>query len=149
MVSFRNEVLKMLITRIQSIFDKEYENSRDKDCSICLCKIDENDLAILQCSHSFHYNCIKVWLKSHNTCCYCRAYVDGAILFNDRKLLVNLLKNLLITDVCLDVYCSSGVEILDVKPSNNGLNCMYLAQINMETLSYTCTPEIVSFMCIT
>lgn len=48
-----------------------------KDCTICLCEYQNNDLLrLLPCSHEFHANCIDRWLKSHRTCPICRIEVS-------------------------------------------------------------------------
>jgi len=47
-------------------------NNNKYTCSICF----ENkcDL-LLKCNHSFHYDCIKIWYKDHNSCPYCRSSI--------------------------------------------------------------------------
>ena len=43
------------------------------ECSICLEKYKLNDKIIsLPCSHSFHKDCLNLWLKKNNTCPQCR-----------------------------------------------------------------------------
>lgn len=52
-------------------------NSNDNllldECSICLEKYKVNDKIMnLKCRHSFHKDCINIWLKDNNTCPQCR-----------------------------------------------------------------------------
>ena len=43
------------------------------ECSICLEKYKKNEKIInLNCSHSFHQNCLSKWLNNNNTCPQCR-----------------------------------------------------------------------------
>jgi len=45
---------------------------RDSEsCPICLCQRTD---AVLQCGHSYHWNCVHVWLDAHNTCPVCRTH---------------------------------------------------------------------------
>lgn len=42
-------------------------------CAICLEKCGAQDLvAVLQCTHVFHYGCVERWFESHRTCPLCR-----------------------------------------------------------------------------
>ncbi|MCL7049126.1 hypothetical protein MKW94_030544 [Papaver nudicaule] len=44
------------------------------DCAVCLVEFDENDYirTLPICSHSFHVDCIDIWLRSHANCPLCR-----------------------------------------------------------------------------
>lgn len=53
---------------------KIIDNNYSKDCSICLEKI-EGKICILNCEHSFHFNCIKKWVYEDNSCPECRKIV--------------------------------------------------------------------------
>lgn len=65
-----------------TLSEKEFEllnttlldESKLKDCSICLDKLKLNDnLVILKCDHVYHKSCIKKWLCNQSTkCCVCR-----------------------------------------------------------------------------
>lgn len=46
-----------------------------KDCAVCLLEFEENDYVrtLPGCSHSFHVDCIDIWLRSHANCPLCRA----------------------------------------------------------------------------
>ena len=42
-------------------------------CSVCMTDFDIGNKGIfLPCGHMFHPDCIKPWLKDHNTCPVCR-----------------------------------------------------------------------------
>lgn len=42
-------------------------------CPVCLIEYEmEEEVTTLPCSHIFHPDCIKTWLKQANTCCVCR-----------------------------------------------------------------------------
>ncbi|CAI9764387.1 unnamed protein product [Fraxinus pennsylvanica] len=45
------------------------------DCAVCLLEFEENDYirTLPVCSHSFHVDCIDIWLRSHANCPLCRA----------------------------------------------------------------------------
>jgi hypothetical protein len=55
--------------------DETLSKSNLLDCSICLMKIDYDNIIItLDCNHIFHSNCLKKWGK--NSCPYCRANIN-------------------------------------------------------------------------
>lgn len=45
------------------------------DCAVCLLEFEDNDYVrtLPTCSHSFHVDCIDIWLRSHANCPLCRA----------------------------------------------------------------------------
>ncbi|KAG8368292.1 hypothetical protein BUALT_Bualt15G0030200 [Buddleja alternifolia] len=45
------------------------------DCAVCLLEFEQNDYVrtLPVCSHSFHVDCIDIWLRSHANCPLCRA----------------------------------------------------------------------------
>lgn len=51
-------------------------NESDNECVICLENLSEDDIAILECGHYFHYKCVEKWLKKEN-CPTCR---DGEVI---------------------------------------------------------------------
>ncbi|KAL8500555.1 hypothetical protein ACS0TY_020219 [Phlomoides rotata] len=62
-----------------AIFD---ENTQSPPyCAICLNDIRGGDSyrKLAECSHSFHSDCIDVWLRSHPTCPLCRNQVPQII----------------------------------------------------------------------
>ncbi|KAJ4716432.1 RING-H2 finger protein [Melia azedarach] len=48
-----------------------------RDCAVCLLEFEENDYVrtLPGCSHSFHVDCIDIWLRSHANCPLCRAAI--------------------------------------------------------------------------
>ncbi|XP_074275385.1 RING-H2 finger protein ATL65-like [Silene latifolia] len=46
-----------------------------EDCAVCLLDFEDGDYmrTLPHCSHSFHVDCIDVWLRAHATCPICRA----------------------------------------------------------------------------
>ena len=61
------------------------------DCPICL-EINLEPFKILNCQHSFHEQCLGIWLEKHNTCPLCRqlvSFIDGKINKKDYKLSIN------------------------------------------------------------
>ena len=54
-------------------------DSEKKNCVICLEDFKNRDKAIiLPCIHLFHKNCIKSWLKGHNSCPICKFKLTGS-----------------------------------------------------------------------
>eukprot|EP01018_Ginkgo_biloba_P036963 Gb_02532 [translate_table: standard] len=49
------------------------------DCAVCLCEFEENEKGRLlpRCNHSFHVECIEMWLHSHSTCPLCRTNANS------------------------------------------------------------------------
>ena len=64
----RYHIFKLPIRKINS-----NDNLLLDECSICLEQYVKKDkIMSLECSHSFHDSCIKLWLKNNNTCPQCR-----------------------------------------------------------------------------
>ncbi|EPX72321.1 ubiquitin-protein ligase E3 [Schizosaccharomyces octosporus yFS286] len=56
----------------------------DNECTICMENFKETDQVIeLPCSHFFHENCVKPWLRVNGTCAICRAPIDPSIKVNE------------------------------------------------------------------
>ncbi|KAI9128402.1 hypothetical protein K1719_001395 [Acacia pycnantha] len=53
-----------------------FEESR-RDCAVCLLEFEDDEYVrtLPFCSHTFHLDCIDVWLRSHANCPLCRAGV--------------------------------------------------------------------------
>ncbi|XP_024373555.1 uncharacterized protein [Physcomitrium patens] len=49
-----------------------------QECAICLVNFEEDDLgrSLPRCGHSFHLQCIDMWLDSHTTCPLCRVELE-------------------------------------------------------------------------
>lgn len=45
-------------------------------CSICLTSLSESPVKRLQCSHSFHEQCLTLWEERSNVCPYCRLEIN-------------------------------------------------------------------------
>ncbi|XP_021771801.1 RING-H2 finger protein ATL11-like [Chenopodium quinoa] len=47
------------------------------ECSVCLSPFEADEMLRLlpKCNHIFHVTCLEPWLKDHNTCPLCRAYL--------------------------------------------------------------------------
>ncbi|EPY50649.1 ubiquitin-protein ligase E3 [Schizosaccharomyces cryophilus OY26] len=55
----------------------------ENECTICMENFKETDQVIqLPCSHFFHENCVKPWLRVNGTCAICRAPIDPSIQVN-------------------------------------------------------------------
>lgn len=60
--------------------DEENNGSTLMECSICLSAVEEGEMVKLlpQCLHSFHGDCVDMWLSGHTTCPVCRIEVLGS-----------------------------------------------------------------------
>lgn len=56
--------------------EKASEQNKNNSCSICLEQFGDQHIAELQCSHSFHSNCITEWTKYKQDCPICRSKID-------------------------------------------------------------------------
>lgn len=59
--------------------DQEMLGSEGKaECSICMDNVDLGaEVTVLPCNHWFHGDCVKAWLKEHDTCPHCRKPVTS------------------------------------------------------------------------
>lgn len=59
-------------------FNLEAQKSMGDQCVVCLerFKIGENCKLLPNCNHSFHGECIDLWLINNGVCPICRAFVD-------------------------------------------------------------------------
>ncbi|KAJ4836054.1 hypothetical protein Tsubulata_008953 [Turnera subulata] len=68
--------LSLYTTKTNS-FHKQNDTIRitTRDCAVCLLEFEDNDYVrtLPVCSHSFHVDCIDIWLRSHANCPLCRA----------------------------------------------------------------------------
>ena len=65
---------KNSVNKIYPLIFKKEILSEEEECSICL-KTFKNNNVTLPCKHSFHENCITMWLNSKNNCPLCRSNV--------------------------------------------------------------------------
>lgn len=68
--SFDNSIAELLPTH-------KYEKGKglnEGECSVCLSEFEEGDVVrtLPECLHSFHVDCIDMWLYSHRNCPMCR-----------------------------------------------------------------------------
>ncbi|EME86077.1 uncharacterized protein MYCFIDRAFT_90342 [Pseudocercospora fijiensis CIRAD86] len=57
----------------RKITAKDQGDSGKADCSICMDEAElGSDVTELPCGHWFHHDCVKAWLKEHDTCPHCR-----------------------------------------------------------------------------
>ncbi|XP_057847439.1 putative RING-H2 finger protein ATL62 [Cryptomeria japonica] len=58
---------------------KSQSMSEDLECVVCLSNFEENEkIRVLNsCNHSFHVECINMWLQSHTSCPICRQRVSS------------------------------------------------------------------------
>ncbi|KAG1371283.1 RING-H2 finger protein ATL17-like [Cocos nucifera] len=49
------------------------------ECAVCLVEFKEGETGRLlpRCNHSFHRECVDMWLQSHSTCPLCRASIES------------------------------------------------------------------------
>lgn len=93
-------------------------------CSICCTGFEkgENKTTIPKCGHSFHFDCIEVWLKTQSTCPCCRENIrkgmiehyHGDVAFRgEQKILqkVSSEKTIIANDLSVDVSLAKGQHI--------------------------------------
>ena len=62
---------KLYVTK--GIFQKNNNNNTPQQCLVCLQNIEYNNYTgSLQCSHIFHYECIRKWIRVSGSCPICR-----------------------------------------------------------------------------
>eukprot|EP01006_Ploeotia_vitrea_P028265 TRINITY_DN60986_c0_g1_i1.p1 TRINITY_DN60986_c0_g1~~TRINITY_DN60986_c0_g1_i1.p1 ORF type:complete len:280 (-),score=32.72 TRINITY_DN60986_c0_g1_i1:68-907(-) len=53
------------------------EGLTDDKCPICLCEYeDDEEVSILPCCHSYHFECLDEWLNERKRCCICKSEVE-------------------------------------------------------------------------
>jgi hypothetical protein len=58
-----------------------FEHVNFKECSICLSDIVRNE-KVTACGHHYHSGCLREWLRTKNTCPYCRYVLGPPKIFN-------------------------------------------------------------------
>lgn len=72
-VPIKEEVLGKIKTIKYSDIDKKSTESRNVQCSVCLCDFESDDLVKhLRCDHIYHNDCISEWFKTKSTCPVCK-----------------------------------------------------------------------------
>ena len=53
--------------------DKNLINFKEKTCAICIREYVQNEnILTTPCEHEYHYNCIRVWFRTNNSCPICK-----------------------------------------------------------------------------
>lgn len=60
-------------------FERDGEGSGIYGCVVCLSEFQENEMlrVLPKCSHTFHLDCIDIWLQSNSNCPLCRTSISG------------------------------------------------------------------------
>ena len=71
----QNVVRELPVVKIEEKHCKRTDDGKLEmpTCSVCICDFELGSQGMfLPCGHTFHPDCIKPWLKDHNTCPVCR-----------------------------------------------------------------------------
>ncbi|XP_051129926.1 RING-H2 finger protein ATL5-like [Andrographis paniculata] len=73
--------LPLFLYSSSSAAEEEERRRPSLDCAVCLSEFEENDVVRLlpKCGHSFHVDCIGMWLHSHSTCPLCRSSIEPVV----------------------------------------------------------------------
>lgn len=56
-----------------SMAEGKEENHTEVKCQVCQCPYEaDEELRRLPCNHCFHKECVDQWLKTKDTCCFCK-----------------------------------------------------------------------------
>jgi len=61
-------------------------DQKTRECSICLENITPNEEGRTKCSHVFHINCIKGWLKHKSDCPLCRTRISNVLTRKNKQI---------------------------------------------------------------
>jgi E3 ubiquitin-protein ligase RNF115/126 len=78
------------------ITEDNIDKYKEIECCVCYDNFEiDNKLVKLECSHSFHKDCIENWLNMHNTCPVCRSELptDDSDYENSKNNNRNILRN--------------------------------------------------------
>lgn len=78
-------------------------------CTICMCCFLTNNIAALPCGHTYHFECIKEWLKSARNCPLCR------IRCQERQIIRQLFFDQTLDDTILNEKRELGHDELKAK----------------------------------
>jgi hypothetical protein len=67
------------MSKILDFIDKNFKCKKEVICTICLDKINENNVKLI-CNHNFHKKCLDKWLSINNSCPLCRCNVNSNII---------------------------------------------------------------------
>lgn len=62
----------------------------EDECAICLEEVNDNNYAVLECNHFFHYKCIRQWKKKRNACPKCNGLIIYKCITLPRRLRNNI-----------------------------------------------------------
>ena len=51
--------------------------NKEEECSICYNKLDTDLYTCHICSNAIHNTCLDIWIKTNNTCIFCRNTVEN------------------------------------------------------------------------
>ena len=60
-----------------SMAEGKEKNHTEVRCQVCQCEYeDQEELRRLPCGHCFHTECVDQWLKTQDTCCFCKKSIQ-------------------------------------------------------------------------
>lgn len=73
-------VIKTIPLSLYSPSSSKHVKNKCRECAVCLLEFEDGDYVrtLPVCSHSFHVDCIDIWLRSHANCPLCRAGIFGS-----------------------------------------------------------------------
>ncbi|KAL5698288.1 RING-type E3 ubiquitin transferase [Ranunculus cassubicifolius] len=82
--SFELPTVEMYSTFKYSTKGIQQSRVLDNECSVCLSVFEDGESIrqLPRCKHSFHAQCIDMWLFSHSDCPLCRAFVGPPVSHN-------------------------------------------------------------------
>ena len=87
------------------------------ECAICL-ETNVEPLKTLRCQHSFHEECINIWLSNHVTCPMCRdlvSFIEGEIDKKKYKVAINHNNILLKHETHTSILNFSNIKNIEYK----------------------------------
>lgn len=92
-------VIYVILSFIYTTNRSEQEEESHGECVVCLEEYQDNDhiRTLPFCSHTFHLNCIDVWLRSNPRCPLCRS----CLYFFEEDFMLKALMHLVPSRVCL------------------------------------------------
>ena len=108
----------------------------EEKCAICITDITLTNKTILSCGHYFHYNCLRMWNKHHNTCPVCRNEE-----FESENTSIDIVENTLIDTSTLILPTLDNIDTTDA------INHMVFMSIFNTIEGYRNNPFNVSLNC--
>ncbi|KAI4376024.1 hypothetical protein MLD38_013824 [Melastoma candidum] len=118
-------------------------SSRARDCAVCLLEFERGHdyvRTLPNCAHSFHVDCIDMWLRSHANCPICRAGIFSSSPFT--PLMASRIRPSLDDD---DAILNDLIvfEEIDLSPEHGNPNASILNNYNGTGSSHVTNPEII------